>query len=302
MFPAFLTTVLFSCSAVLAHRSQQAVGPARANLGRLSVALLLLGLWAFTLGQGFGGAGLRQFLLSGVLGMGVGDLAFFAALPLIGSRLTTMMNQCLAVPTAIVVEWLWLGTRLTGAQLACSAVILGGIVLALTPTRAHPPGVKVRRWGAVFGLLAAIGQGLGAVGSRHGFGLAAAAGEHIDGFTAAFQRALGGLVFTAAWFAGQAWLESRRARADEGPAATSPKPRAYLWVLGNAFAGPILGMSSLQWALSTTPSGIVLPITATTPLMVIPFAYWIEGERPSQQSLVGGAIAVVGAVALALAR
>ena len=30
-----------------------------------------------------GGAGLGQFLFSGVLGMGVGDLAFFAALPLL---------------------------------------------------------------------------------------------------------------------------------------------------------------------------------------------------------------------------
>ena len=65
-------------------------------------------------------------------------------------------------------------------------------------------------------------------------------------------------------------------------------------------AGPVLGMGTFQMALATVPSGIVLPITATTPLMVIPFAYWLEGERPSKRSLVGGVIAVAGAVALTL--
>jgi len=37
-------------------------------------------------------------------------------------------------------------------------------------------------------------------------------------------------------------------------------------------------------------------------LAVIPFAYFIEGDRPSRRSLVGGAIAVAGAVALALVK
>jgi drug/metabolite transporter (DMT)-like permease len=46
----------------------------------------------------------------------------------------------------------------------------------------------------------------------------------------------------------------------------------------------------------------VLPIVATTPLVIIPLSYLLEGERPSRRSLAGGAIAVAGAVALALAR
>jgi drug/metabolite transporter (DMT)-like permease len=55
-----------------------------------------------------------------------------------------------------------------------------------------------------------------------------------------------------------------------------------------------------QWALATTPSGIVLPIAATTPLMAIPIAYLLEGERLSRRSLAGGTLAVAGAVALTL--
>jgi drug/metabolite transporter (DMT)-like permease len=34
--------------------------------------------------------------------------------------------------------------------------------------------------------------------------------------------------------------------------------------------------------------------------MVVPFAAWLEGERPSKRSLIGGVIAVAGAVLLAM--
>jgi drug/metabolite transporter (DMT)-like permease len=81
-----------------------------------------------------------------------------------------------------------------------------------------------------------------------------------------------------------------------------PPARNYVWIVVNAVCGAVIGVSCYQWALATTPSGIVLPIVATTPLVIIPFSYLLEGERPSRRSLAGGAIAVAGAVALALAR
>jgi drug/metabolite transporter (DMT)-like permease len=297
MFFSVLTTLLFSFSSVMANRSRLAVGAMQANVGRLLLAFAALGAWAFCFGQGVGGAGLGQFLFSGVLGIGVGDLAFFAALPLLGTRLSTMIMQCLAVPVAVVVEWLWLGTTLSAAQLASSAVILAGIVLALAPTRKDPPRVRVRPAGIVIGGIAAVGQGLGAVFSRRGFALVAAAGQPMDGFSAAFQRNLGGLGLTLAWFVVIFYLQRNRVAPEPVPA---PRLADYKWVVANALTGPIFGMGTMQIALATTPSGIVLPVMATTPLMVIPFAYWLEGERPSRRSLAGGMIAVAGAVALSV--
>ena len=102
MTAAFLTTIFFSLSVIFANRSIRAVGLTRANLGRLIVALCCLGVYAHTVGGGFGGAGRNWFLLSGLIGMGRGDLASFNALPLLGSRLAILMGQCLAVPFAIV--------------------------------------------------------------------------------------------------------------------------------------------------------------------------------------------------------
>jgi drug/metabolite transporter (DMT)-like permease len=299
MVGAFLTTVFFSLSVIYANRSIAAVGTTRANLGRLLVAFLCLGAYAHGLGGGLGGAGCRWFMLSGLIGMGLGDLASFNALPLLGSRLAILVSQCLAVPIAIVAERLWIGTRLTAGQVLWAAVILAGVAIALMPTPKSPPRVRVRPIGFLWGFLAAAGQGLGAVVSRRASDAAIHAGESIDGITAAYQRTIGGLAITAAYFIIRALIRRNRAPA-QAPAAYTA--RAFLWILANALFGAVIGVSCYQWALATTPSGVVLPIVATTPLVIIPFSCLLEGERPTSRSLVGGAVAVAGAVALTLAR
>ena len=300
MVAAFLTTLFFSLSTIFANRSLRAVGATRANLGRLLFAALVLGAYAHLFGGGVGGAGRDWLLLSGVIGMGLGDLAVFAALPLLGSRLTVLMTQCLAAPLAIVAEWLWLGTVLTGTQLLWGFVILGGVLVALLPSRSSPPKVTIRPIGFLFGFLAACGQGFGAVVSRKGNALAALAGEPIDGLTAAYHRILGGLAITLIWLAARALLSAKPSV--PAPPEAPPPWRAYLWIPANAGCGAIIGVSCYQWSLATTPSGIVLPIVACTPLVIIPLSYWLEKECPTRRSLLGGLIAVAGCIALALAR
>ena len=300
MVAAFLTTLFFSLSTIFANRSLRAAGATRANLGRLLFAALVLGAYAHLFGGGLGGSGRDWLLLSGVIGMGLGDLAVFAALPLLGSRLTVLMTQCLAAPLAIVAEWLWLGTVLTGTQLLWGFVILGGVLVALLPSRSSPPKVTIRPIGFLFGFLAACGQGFGAVVSRKGNALAALAGEPIDGLTAAYQRILGGLAITLIWLAARALLSAKPSAPT--PPEAPPPWRAYLWIPANAGCGAIIGVSCYQWSLATTPSGIVLPIVACTPLVIIQLSYWLENERPTRRSLLGGIIAVAGCIALALAR
>jgi len=76
----------------------------------------------------------------------------------------------------------------------------------------------------------------------------------------------------------------------------------WFWITLNSLAGQTIGVSCMQWALETTPSGVVLPIIAMSPIVVIPMAWLFEGERPGIRSLAGGAVAVAGVIALTLAR
>jgi len=313
MFASFLAAFFFALNATCASHSVRGLGPVRANLGRLVVAAVALGLFAHTLGHGFASASLGWFLLSGIIGMGIGDLGVYGALPLLGSRLTVLMTQCLAAPIAALGEWLWLGTRLTAAQIAWGLVILAGVAFAISPSTSSPPRVRVRPVGFLFGLLAAAGQGFGALVSRKGVTVADAAGEAahnaVFGLTAAYHRILAGLVFIALWFLVLRLLNRLPpapvvAANPAGLAASerSEDGRVKFWILANGLAGPVAGVGCYQWALATTPSGLVLPIAATAPLLSIPIAFWLEGDRPTRRSLVGGIVAVAGCIALTLAR
>ena len=299
MIQAVLTSVLFAMSAVSAGRSTRLLGAGTANLCRLILATACLALWAHTFGGGFRGAGLPWLFLSGVVGFGMGDLALYGAYCRLGPRLGVLLCLCLAAPLGAFLEWVWLGTQLTLYQILWGATILVGVFAALAPdTRA---AVAPRVWGIgiVLGAVAALGQGGGAVLTRKAFDMARLAGQSIDGGTAAYQRILGGLLLTAVF------LFAKRGRqcfpvSPQGTIATGrPWRQAWPWVIANALAGPTLGVAFYQWALAIAPTGIVLSIVATTPLVVIPFTMLLDGERPTVRSLVGGAVAVLGAAALA---
>lgn len=307
MLPAFLATVLFSLSVVFAARTTRILGGTTANFYRLCVATALLAIWAHAFGSGFGGGAFWLFFLSGCIGFGLGDIALYQTLPRLGPRLTILMVHCLAAPFAALTEWLWIGTPLTAAQIVSGLVILTGVAIALAPEAHLHIAPKALMVGMTLGVVAALGQGMGAVVSRKAYAVIQQSSQHIDGLTAAYQRILGGLIFAAL---PSLWVMLKNgsgsppvATQDEiAPGARDERRRVWPWVLLNSLAGPTLGVGCYQWALETTPSGVVLPIVATTPIVVIPFAYLAEGDRPGLRSIVGGLIAVVGAIGLTLAR
>jgi drug/metabolite transporter (DMT)-like permease len=298
MFAALLTAFFFAVSAVLARRSTELLGSQRANLARQLFALILLGLWAHTFGQGLSGPTFAIFFMSGVVGFGMGDWALFETYTRLGPALAVLMCQCLAAPFAAFTEWLWLGTTMSPIQLASSAVTLIGVALAVAPEKDSvvPHGHRVA--GIGFGLVAAVGQGGGAVLSRYAYHRADAIHFHLDGMTTAYQRLWGGVLFITLVL-----LMRRLTSRHNSPAASPFLPdwrRGYPWVIGNALAGATVGVSCYQWALHTTPSAIVLPIVATTPLVVMLMVFAFEGARPTRRAIAGSFLAVAGVVALIL--
>lgn len=292
MLPAFLTTLLFSISAVAGSRFTKLVGGVEANFLRITVATILLGFYAHSFGAGFEGSALPLFLLSGLIGFGMGDYALYQAFPKIGSRLCMIVVHCLAAPMGAAIEWLWLGTALTVFQVCCVLVILAGVAVALAPSEHLHIERKALLLGIAFGSIAALGQAGGAVVSRKAYEVVRLAGENIDGISAAYQRIWGGFVF-----AGLSYV-AFRLRTPPATKFTDRVRRSWKWMLLNGTMGPALGVSCFQWALSTTPAGIVLPIVALTPLTIIPFSTHFEKEKPTIRSIVGGVIAVAGVAGL----
>ncbi len=294
MLGALATTLFFAVTPVFANRAAGLLGSTRANFWRLVVAVIILGAWAQAFGRGGHSHAVTWFVFGGAVGFGIGGLAMFQSLPRLGSNLSTLIVQCGSAIAAAAVEWSWLGTRLTFMQIGLVVITLGGITVGLWPRSvSYPLGVtaNARRIGLSWALVSAVAQGVGAVMSRKAFAVAATWHEPVDPGTAAYLRALGGVAFAAVALVVVAArrIEPAKARATAVP-----------WVLANALTGPILGVTCYQWALRTTPAGIVQPIVAAAPLLTIPFAAWLEGSRVQASYYLGTVLAVAGVTGLML--
>jgi drug/metabolite transporter (DMT)-like permease len=319
VFAALICTILFSISVICGHRSAKLIGGTEANFWRVTVATFFLGIWAYGFGAGLSGDAFPVFLLSGIAGIGLGDVAFFQALPRLGPRLSSLLVQCLTAPCAALIERLWLGTTLSFSQMFCGLIILVGVGIALAPSEHVHLTRRQLTVGTLASLIAALGGAGGAVFSRKAYLIVHANHQSIDPFSAGFQRLGGGLLIAGicllavkrgeiAQLANR-WLQEHAHRPEVNAPTNLPAPgsalkwrRVWPWILANGLAGQTLGVSAMQWALETTPTGIVLAIIATTPIVVIPFAFAIEGERPTTRSLLGGFVAVGGVIGMTLSR
>jgi drug/metabolite transporter (DMT)-like permease len=306
MFAALLAAVLFAVSAICGYRSSRQIGGAEANFWRICAALFFLALWAHLFGSGLAGAALPYFVVSGFFGIGLGDTGYFQALPRLGSRRTALLAQCFIPLFAILIEWLWLGTKLTGVQFFCVAVILTGVAVALAPGDHAKIPPRQLRLGIVFSVFAAFCGALGAVFSRKAYFVAHAAGEHPDPGTTGYQRVLGGLLIPGIILLAAKW---RSARAHGGvleektlQVSREKWRRIWPWILGNSLAGQTLGVTCVQWALERTPTGIVMTLTAMTPVILLPMTRIVEGEKIGIRSLAGALVAVAGVIGLAFWR
>lgn len=317
---ALLTALFFGVTPVVAGRAMALIGFVRANVIRLSFAVILLGVWAFAFGQGLRGQ-TPLFVTAGAIGFGVGGLSLLAALPRLGAPLASLVEETVAAPVTAIVAWVWYSDKLTSAQIAFCAVILVGVVIGLLPYvrgaavagtggDAGGAGLKsVRLRGLSLGvglaLLAAAAQGVSLAATRHGQQLMKAAGTPADTITVAFQRLIGGAAVAVVVFVVARWIWRRKwgftaadgtckpvLGSDVGKLTTQP----LFWGGLNSLFGPMLGVTCTVWALQSLPSGQVQSIAATAPMISVPFAYWLQGHKPPRLWYLGAAVAIAGLV------
>lgn len=308
MIPAFMATLLWSFCVIASRRSLEQLGEIPANFWRMIVAVACMGLVSHGTQADFQKEPFFYLFLSGVIGFGFGDLGLYFALSRIGSRLTILMAQCAAVPVALVIEWACLGNLISLTESGAILVILIGIVMALLPDKGALPqsSRKTFIWGIAFGLVAAVGQGGGAVLSRIAYqtqDTLSRPENNIEGIllgtAAGYQRLLGGLlVIGIAYLIGRCYQPLRsQAKGERKNDSLQSKCR---WIIIAALTGPVIGITFFQWSLMLTEAAIAQAIVALTPVVIMPLAFFFEGERPKPRSILGGMIAVCGVILLAL--
>jgi hypothetical protein len=306
MIPALLTTLLFALTAVCATQAAIALGGTRANLGRLLIAVVLLGIWAHVYGLGWSGGEFARLYLAGAIGFGLGGLCMFQAFPRIGSTLSLLVVECAAALSSGVLAWWVLGAALTPLQVVCGLVSIGGVLIGLAPYRLPDVARPVLVTGALFATVASIGQGISWTLTKSAFIRIQASGGAIDPLTAAYQRLLGGVtVALVAVFLVRVLGKMRQRGVVAHPPGRQdtarPSVRTGLWVLANALAGPVFGVGCMLWAIREVGNpGVVQAVVATATLVSVPFSRRLEGRSLRPNYFYGAAMSILGTAGLLL--
>lgn len=306
---ALLTTLLFALTAVCATQASLLLGSNRANAARLAVAAIILALWAHLLGGGLGGGQLDRLMLAGAIGFGLGGFCMFQAFPRIGSTLSLLCVESAATLTTTVLAWLVFGAGISLLQALSAFLCVSGVIVALVPFRLPKVPREILLAGILFALLAAVFQGISWTLTKSVFIAVSREGVSLDPLTAAYQRLLGGLLLAIIIL----WIQrvSLKGRfGKKGEDSRHPPPgegtpfnrfRAAGWVLGNALAGPVLGVSCMLWAIREVGNpGLVQAVVATATLITVPMARRLEGRVFGINYFVGAGLSILGIAGLLL--
>lgn len=282
---AALSAAAFWAIASLVYaRLGQQIAPLLLNLYKGLVAIALLSFTLILRGVSIWDISPLTLLwlsLSGIIGIGLGDTAFFNALNILGPR-RALLLETLAPPLSAILAFIFLGEQLNiRTWMGIFLTILGvaWVIGERTPT-SHQ---SANRWrlGLGYALFASLAQAVGAVLSR-----VALNETTVSPLASASIRLVAGVLVLLPLL----WL--------------SPTPRHLWWqplqsvraslaIVLAAFFSTYLGIWLQQTSLKLAPAGIAQTLSATSPLFVLPFAAWM-GDRVTFRAILGAFVAIVG--------
>ena len=286
------TACCWTAAYILFTIAVRIAGPKWLNRWRLSVAfvLLLLVHWIVYRTPLPFGADLGKWgwlTLSGVIGFAISDAFLFRALLHLGAHRTSLVTSLIPVMSGLL-AWAIFGERLTLAQVLSSGAIVAGIALVISarPASQEPADRKRIALGIMFALGTVGAQSLRYILSKQalggGFPVLSANVVQIMAATLA--------VWLAALFGGR-WkkdLDVFRNR------------KAALSMIGGAIAGPFAGVTLSLVALAKAQVGIASTLMSLSPVLLLPFAYFVLKEKIGLRAVAGTALAMGGVACLFL--
>ncbi len=230
-------------------------------------------------------------LISGAVGIGLGDTAYFATVNALGAR-QALLLEMLAPPMAALMSLVFLQEQLSALAWLGMALTVAGIMGVVSERSANSgvpsPGMANPGKGIILGVMAALGQSTGSVLSR-----AALAGTAVDPLWSSLLRLSAGLVCIGGLLLWRVKLWRVKSRPFEPQLFIRPSGRLLGGVAIAAFFGTYLAIWLQQIALKYAPAGIAQSLLATSPIMVLPMALVI-GERVTVRAAGGALISLVG--------
>lgn len=286
---ALAAALCWTLASGLWRRLPTSLGPAELNLLKnlialaLQLPLLLVGAPALPLGPSL------LLLLSGVVGIALGDSFYFAALRRLGTRRTLTLDA--GGPAVTAAAGCLLLAEVPGPRQWLGIALISLAVVLVARQRPIEAGERLgpvpQRLGVLLALAALLCGSAGALLAR-----AALRASGLDPWHAATLR-LAAATLVLLPLLGRLLGHRHGLR---------PRPAARRWplVLAATLLGTSAGIGLQQLALARLPGGLAVALLATAPVMAVPLAR-LEGDRPGPVGLLAALLAAAGVVLVAFA-
>ena len=296
---SLVVAVSWTVTALFADKASHRLGSMTANVLRLSMAIVFLGLllWV-TVGHPYpvyaSGQAWLWLALSALVGYVFGDWCLFNCYLSIGARFGQLF-MTLAPPMAAIAGWAILGETLSWKSGLAMAVTLSGIAISiLSRGNGHKVHLTLPFKGVLLGLGAGLGQGVGLVLSKVGLQYyasdipvdAPAAMARMLPFASTMIRAVVGAAGFLALMSLQHGLPQLRSAVHDRT--------GMRYALIMTLFGPVVGVSLSLMAVQYTNAGIASTLMALTPVFILfPYAF-IYHQRIKLREILGVAVSMTG--------
>lgn len=281
-FAALGAACLWAVSAVVYTHLGQKISPLVLNLSKGIIAIIYIAITLSIQGNilpnNISSINLGLLLISGVLGIGLGDTFYFEALNNLGAR-RTLLLEALAPPLAALIALIFLQEALNITAWAGIFITVVGVTWVISERVPGTSSIVNPFRGISFALLSALGQAGGAVLSR-----AALSTTSINPLWSTLLRIVGGVVILLLWMPfkrQRGWLQPLQSK------------QLLSIIAITALFSTYLGIWLQQTALKYTATGIAQALISTSPLFVLPIALWM-GEKVSFRAFLGVLVALGG--------
>ena len=289
LFYYFIATSAALCWAVASLISADVtrkIGGLAFNRLRLFFVTLMLISYTFyldtwsTINQDF----LFTILLSGIIGIFLGDTLLFIALQKIGPRRNNILFS-LAAPFTVILNIFFLNEIMSLINLIGCMIVFFGVIVAITYGNSRD---KNHKWelvegnlylGVIFGIGAALCQAIGLIMMKPVLSMGA------DPIASASLRTAISCIFLAFTFFLNYEIFNTK---------TSISLKTIGQSILSGFLGMALGMSLLLIALQQADAGIVATLSSTSPIMVLFLIWLITKKIPTVGAWIGTVLAIIG--------
>ena len=289
----------WTVTALFADKASHRLGSMTANVLRLSLAIIFLGLLLWiTVGHPYpvyaSGQAWWWLALSALVGYVFGDWCLFNCYLSIGARFGQLF-MTLAPPMAAIAGWAILGETLTWKSMLAMAVTLSGIAISiLSRGDGHKVQLTLPFKGVLLGLGAGLGQGVGLVlskvGMQHYTDAIPADAPALMADMLPFASTMIRAIIGAAGFI--ALMSLQKGLPQLKRAIHDPKGMRYALIM--TLFGPVFGVSLSLMAVQYTGAGIASTLMALTPVFILfPYAF-IYKQRIKLREILGVAVSMTG--------